>query len=508
MVGPPLWFDPALWFNVPAMDVTQHTLLSIRDAIAAGSMKSTQVTGAYLDRIEQHNGSLNVYTQVFADRAMQRAEACDRSQITGPLAGVPIAIKDNLCTRFGRTTCCSKMLADFEAPYDATVVELLENAGAVILGKTNLDEFAMGSSTEHSVFGPTRNPFDPERVPGGSSGGSAAAVAACLAPAAIGSDTGGSIRQPAALCGVAGLKPTYGRVSRRGLVAFASSLDQIGPITRDLADAALLMNVIADYDDRDSTSAPPTMTGPTPDYLAELDQPLDRITIGLARQYRGEGNDPAVSNMIDQAVEVYRAAGAKVIDVDLPHTEYGLPAYYIVAPAEASSNLARYDGVHYGHRAAEADDLVDLYARSRAEGFGDEVKRRIMLGTYALSSGYYDAYYLRALKIRRLILDDFEAAFGQCDAIVGPTSPGPAFYFGEKLDDPLAMYLNDIYTVPASLAGISGISINGGYADVDGRALPLGLQLLAGAFEESKLLRVARVFEQSGIGAFRAPSLG
>ena len=487
-----------------SFDATATTMIGVRDAIASGATSSAAATGAYLERIERLNPRIGAYTQVFGERAMARAEAVDRGEASGPLAGVPIAIKDNLCTRFGATTCSSKMLAGFEAPYDATVVQRLEAAGAVILGKTNLDEFAMGSSTEHSAWGPTRNPWDTDRVPGGSSGGSAAAVAADLCAAAIGSDTGGSIRQPASLCGVVGLKPTYGLVSRYGLVAFASSLDQIGPITRDLADAALLMNVICGFDPMDSTSAPPEVSGELPDYTAELDRPIDGLRIGLAKQYMGEGNDPAVGAMIERAIELYRAQGAEVVEVDLPHTDYGIPTYYIVATAEASSNLARYDGVHYGHRTPEPDDLLDLYAASRSEGFGPEVQRRIMLGTHALSSGYYDAYYLRAQKVRRLILRDFEEAFGRCDAILCPTTTGPAFRFGDKVDDPVSMYLNDVYTVNANLAGICGVSLPGGRVEAQGRSLPLGLQLLAPLFAEAKLLRAARGFErEAGWGGMR-----
>ena len=451
----------------------------------------------YLERIEQLDESVHAYNEVVAERALERAEAVDAGKVTGPLAGVPIAIKDNMCSTFGRTTCSSKILANFRSPYNATVVNRLEAAGAVILGKTNLDEFAMGSSTEHSAFGATRNPWDTERVPGGSSGGSAAAVAADLCAAALGSDTGGSIRQPAALCGVVGLKPTYGLVSRFGLVAFASSLDQIGPITHTVADAALLLNVIAGHDPADSTSAPNDAGRQDADYLAQLDEPVTDLRLGIAKQYMSDANDPAVNECIDRAIGHYEDAGATIVEVDLPHTDYGLPTYYIVATAEASSNLARYDGVHYGHRTDHADDLIDLYAATRAEGFGEEVKRRIMLGTFALSSGYYDAYYVRALKVRRLIKQDFDAAFGQCDAIICPTVPAPAFRFGEKLDDPLQMYLSDVYTVPCSLAGIAGISIPAGLAEVDGTQLPLAVQLLGPTFSEPKLLRIARMLESA-----------
>ncbi len=479
------------------MDPTRQTVSSIRQAIATGETTAAAVTRAYLDRIERLDPTVRAYHETYPERALERAAAVDRGEVSGPLAGVPIALKDNLCSTFGRTTCSSRMLADFRAPYTATVVEKLEAAGAVVLGKTNLDEFAMGSSTENSAIGPTRNPWDTRRVPGGSSGGSAAAMAADLCAAAIGSDTGGSIRQPAALCGVVGVKPTYGLVSRFGLVAFASSLDQIGPITRSLEDAACLMNVLAGHDPRDSTSADRETSGPIPDYTADLDLPLDRLRLGIAKQYMGAGNDPAVTAMLEGAIDVYRDAGAEIVEVDLPHTDYGIPTYYIVATAEASSNLARYDGVHYGHRAAEATDLIDLYAASRAEGFGEEVKRRIMLGTYALSSGYYDAYYLRALKVRRLIKRDFDEAFGRCEAILCPTAPNPPFRFGERTDDPLSMYLSDIYTVNCNLAGIAGLSLNGGFAEIDGRRLPLGLQLIGPAFSEARLFRIARQFEKA-----------
>ncbi len=480
-----------------SIDLTQATMTELRDAVADKSVSAVELTRAYLERIEAHDGHVRAYNETYADRAIERAEAVDRGEVTGVLAGVPIALKDNLCTTWGHTTCSSNILKNFRAPYNATVVEKLEAAGAVVLGKTNLDEFAMGSSTENSGFKPTKNPWDTGRVPGGSSGGSAAAVAADLCAAAFGSDTGGSIRQPAALCGVVGLKPTYGLISRFGLVAFASSLDQIGPFTHTVEDAAVLLNVIAGHDPRDSTSADPDTSGPIPDYTANLDRPIEGLKLGIAKQYMGEGNDPAVAKMIDDAIAMYKDMGATIVEVDLPHTEYGIPTYYIVATAEASSNLARYDGVHYGHRTEAPDDLIDLYSASRAEGFGDEVKRRIMLGTYALSSGYYDAYYLRALKVRRLIKNDFDAAFAQCDAIVCPTTTGPAFKFGEKTDDPLSMYLNDVYTVNANLAGIAGISVPGGFTEVDGKTLPLGLQLLGPTFSEPTLLRAANMYEKS-----------
>jgi aspartyl-tRNA(Asn)/glutamyl-tRNA(Gln) amidotransferase subunit A len=477
------------------MDITRQSMIAIRDAIRSRQTSAEQVTRACLDRIAALDGKLHCFNELYADLALDRARQVDQGHLTGPLAGVPIALKDNLCTSWGRTTCSSRMLADFRAPYDATVVRRLLDAGAVLLGKTNLDEFAMGSSTENSAFGPTRNPWDPDRVPGGSSGGSAAALAADFCAASIGSDTGGSIRQPAALCGVVGLKPTYGLVSRYGLVAFASSLDQIGPFTRNVADAAALLNVIAGFDPLDSTSADESIAGPKPDYLADLDRPLPKLRLGVASQYMSDANSPAVKVALDRAIAAYQDQGASLVEVDLPHTEYGIPVYYIVATAEASSNLARYDGVHFGHRAAHADDLIDLYAASRAEGFGDEVKRRIMLGTYVLSSGYYDAYYNRALKVRRLIKQDFDRAFADCDAILCPTTTGAAFRFAEKTDDPLQMYLNDVYTVNCNLAGIAGISLPGGLDESTGRPLPLGLQLLGPVFSEAKLLRIARMWE-------------
>lgn len=483
-------------YHACPMELTRTSLIACRDAVASGQISAVSLARAYLDRITGHDGVLGCYGQVFADRALARAAQVDAGEVVGALAGVPIAIKDILCTDWGRTTCSSKMLAGFEAPYNATAVNRLEAAGAIILGKTNMDEFAMGSSTETCAWGPTRNPWDTACVPGGSSGGSAAAVAADLCAAALGTDTGGSIRQPAALCGVVGLKPTYGRVSRWGLVAFASSLDQIGPITHTVEDAALLLGVISGPDERDATCS----DRPVPDYLAALNNPPAALRIGLATQYLSEVNDPAVQAAVDEAITLFRDHGATIEEVDLPHTEYGIPTYYIVATAEASSNLARYDGVHYGHRAESSDGLVDLYSRSRAEGFGDEVKRRIMLGTYALSSGYYDAYYLRALKVRRLIQEDFNRVFsgdGACDLILCPTTTGPAFPIGSRIDNPLDMYLNDIYTVNANLSGIPGITLPAGTTTAGGsRHRPVGIQLLAPLFEESKLLQAAHLYQQ------------
>ena len=467
---------------------TNMTVTELRDAIAAKQLSAVEATRGFLDRIHANNPYLNAFYDTYTERALQRAAAVDAGEVTGALAGVPIAIKDNLCTTFGRTTCSSRMLENFRAPYTATAVEKLEAAGAVVLGKTVLDEFAMGSSTENSAFGVVRNPWNTDCVPGGSSGGSAVAVAAQLAAAGIGSDTGGSIRQPAALCGVVGMKPTYGRISRWGLIAFASSLDQIGPFTHTVTDAAAMLQAMAGQDPLDSTSAPVDV----PDYTAQLDEPIAGLRIGLAKQYMAEGNHPAVTAAVNDAVEVYQRAGATVVEVDLPHTDYGIPVYYIVATAEASSNLARYDGVHYGYRAKDPDDLIDLYARSRAEGFGEEVQRRIMLGTYALSSGYHDAYYVRALKVRRLIMQAFIDVFTRCHVILCPTSTGPAFRIGEKADDPLTMYLNDIYTVNGNLTGLPGISLPAGLSD---EGLPVAVQLFGPAFEEARLLRAARMYE-------------
>lgn len=479
------------------------TLLAARDAIASKQISAVELTRAILDRIQRLDPTLKAYNSVDPDLALRQAAEVDAGRRTGPLAGVPIALKDNLCTSWGTTTCSSKMLANFRAPYDATVVRKLDAAGAVFLGKTNLDEFAMGSSTENSAFHITRNPWDTERVPGGSSGGSAAALAASLCCGAIGSDTGGSIRQPAALCGVVGLKPTYGLVSRYGLVAFASSLDQIGPFGWTVADTALQLQVLSGHDPKDSTS----INREVPDYLADLDEPIKGLRIGIAHEYEVEGLDPQVKAAFDAAVKQYQALGAEIVEVSMPHTEYGIAAYYVIAPCEASSNLARYDGVHYGHRTKEpVKDIVELFSRSRAEGFGDEVKRRIMIGTYALSSGYYDAYYLRAQKVRRLIQQDFEKAFTKCDLVVTPTSPTPAFRVGEKSGDPLSMYLADVFTVTCNIAGIPGISIPCGFTN-DAKPLPIGLQLLGPAFGEKTLLRAARMYERATEWHKRRPTL-
>src|SRR5437660_1607535 len=460
---------------------------------------------------EKLNETLNAFLQIDRSGALRRAEEIDKNPTKElPLRGVPIAIKDNICVRGLQTSCGSKILGDYHPPYNATVIERLQYAGAVVIGKTNCDEFAMGSSNENSAFGPVHNPWALDRISGGSSGGSAAAVAAELAPLALGSDTGGSIRQPAALCGVVGLKPTYGRVSRYGLIAYASSLDQIGPFARDLADAALLLKVIAGGDPLDSTS----VDRPVPDYPATLDTPPESLRIGVVPEFFGAGLDPEVEAAVREAVRVYESAGATIKEVSLPHSTYGVPAYYIVAPAECSSNLARYDGTIFGHRAedfspttpeeAELPPLIRMMMASRAEGFGAEVKRRIMLGTFALSAGYADQYYNQALKVRRLIRNDFDTAFKEVDVLLGPTSPTPAFQLGERTADPLAMYLSDIYTITANLAGIAGLSVPCGLTR---SGLPIGLQLLAPAFAEEALLRTARVFERATDWHTKRPGL-
>jgi aspartyl-tRNA(Asn)/glutamyl-tRNA(Gln) amidotransferase subunit A len=469
------------------------TIISARDAIAAKQISASEFVRTSIEQIESLESKLHAFNSTFADRALERAKLVDEGKLSGPLAGATIALKDNLCMSFGLTTCSSKILANFRSPYDATVVKKLESAGAIIVGKTNLDEFAMGSSTENSAFGPSRNPWDTDRVPGGSSGGSATAVTASMACAALGSDTGGSIRQPASLCGLVGLKPTYGRVSRYGLVAFASSLDQVGPLGHTVADAALMLNVIAGHDPKDSTSA----TDAVPDYLAKLEDPIKPLRIGIAREYKLDGAvDPQVQRAVDEAVNVYKKLGAEVVDISLPHTKYGIAAYYIIAPCEASSNLARYDGVHFGHRTKEpVRDIVELFSQSRAEGFGEEVQRRIMIGTYALSSGYHDAYYVRAQKIRALIKRDFDEAFARCDVILSPTRPTPAFKVGEKSADPLQMYLCDVFTVTCNIAGVPGVSVPCGFTR-GAKPLPIGMQLVGPTFSEQTLLRTARLYER------------
>ncbi len=460
--------------------------------LRAGEFSSVELTRHYLERIARHDGRLNSYITVCEERALQQAEAADRALAAGDavsLTGIPLAQKDIFCTDGVKTSCGSRMLDSFIAPYDSAVAERCDAAGMVMLGKTNMDEFAMGSSNETSYYGPVRNPWDMEAVPGGSSGGSAAAVAACLAPFATGTDTGGSIRQPAALCGITGIKPTYGRVSRYGMIAFASSLDQGGVMARSAADAALLLGVIAGFDERDSTSVDRVV----PDYSAALEGDLSGLRIGLPQEYFTTGLDGDVARVIEAAIAEYRALGAEVRDISLPNTGLAVPTYYVIAPAECSSNLSRFDGVRFGYRCAEPADLEDLYKRSRGEGFGAEVKRRIMVGTYALSAGYYDAYYLKAQQLRRLISDDFARAFAEVDVIMGPTSPTVAFNLGEKSDDPVSMYLSDIYTIAVNLAGLPGISIPAGF--VSGR--PVGLQIIGNYFAEERLLNVAHRFQQA-----------
>ena len=478
----------------------------LRDQIAAGDVKSVAVTKAVFEQIEKHERTIGAYISIFEEQALAKAREIDdkiaAGEPVGKLAGVPVAIKDNMCTTFGTTTCASKILENFHSPYNATVVEKLLSADAVIVGKTNMDEFAMGSSTENSGLKQTVNPWDTSRVPGGSSGGSAAAVAGRLCCASLGSDTGGSIRQPASFCGVVGLKPTYGRVSRFGLVAYGSSLDQIGPITRTVGDCALMMNVIAGYDPADSTSID-EKTAPVPDYLEKLDEPIRRLKIGTVPELNA-GSDSDVQKAISGAIEVYKKLGAKIVEIEMPHFDYAIAAYYVIATAEASSNLARYDGVHYGHRTKNPKDYIEVYTKSRAEGFGKEVKRRIMLGTYALSSGYYDAYYLKALKVRNLIRGDFTKAFERCDCIMMPVSPTTAFKIGEKVDDPLKMYLSDVYTIAANLAGIPSISVPCGF---DENNLPIGLQILSPAFSEDRLLRIARMYEKETNWHTKTPPL-
>jgi aspartyl-tRNA(Asn)/glutamyl-tRNA(Gln) amidotransferase subunit A len=468
-----------------------RSLAELSAALRSKQISSIELAEAFLGRIERFR-PLNAFITVDRERTLAQARAADKRIAegkAGPLTGIPLAHKDIFCTAGLLTTCGSKMLSNFVAPYDATVIARFNEAGAVILGKTNMDEFAMGSSNENSYFGPVKNPWDQAAVPGGSSGGSAAAVAAGLAPAATGTDTGGSIRQPAAFCGITGLKPSYGRVSRYGMIAFASSLDQGGTLARCAEDAARVLNVMAGFDPRDSTS----VDLPVADYTQSLAHGLKGLRIGLPREFFGEGLSTEVGQAIEQAIAEYKKLGAKVIDIDMPNCNLAVPCYYVLAPAEASSNLARYDGVRYGYRAPAYTDLIDMYKKTRSQGFGAEVKRRILIGTYALSAGYYDAYYLKALKLRRLIADDFKRAFELCDVIAGPTAPTTAFGLGAKVDDPVAMYLNDIYTIPVNLAGLPGISIPVGF---DAAGHPIGLQLIGRYFEEAQLLNVAHRYQQ------------
>ena len=469
----------------------EKSIAELATALAAGEVSSTELTRHYLERIERLDPGINSFITVTGDLALEQARAADSRLARGdggPLTGIPMAHKDIFCTAGVRTSCGSRMLDGFVSPYDATVVERMGAAGMVMLGKLNMDEFAMGSSNETSWYGPVHNPWDPERVPGGSSGGSAAAVAARLTPLATSTDTGGSIRQPAALCGLTGLKPTYGLVSRYGMIAFASSLDQGGPMARSAADAAWLLGAMAGFDERDSTS----LDQPVPDYPALLDQPLDGLRIGLPREHFDSGLDARVAEAVREALRVLEAQGATIRDVSLPHTHLSVPAYYVVAPAECSSNLSRYDGVRFGYRCAEPASLEDLYKRSRGEGFGPEVKRRILIGTYALSAGYYDAYYLKAQRARRLIKEDFARVFREVDVLMGPTTPAPAFRLGEKSGDPVAMYLSDIYTIAANLAGLPALSVPAGMVE----GLPVGLQMVGPYFAEGRLLNVAHRYQQ------------
>ncbi len=485
------------------MELYGLTIHELQDKLRAGQTTAAEITASVFGRIDAVEKDVRAYITLMRKSALVEAARADE-QIKkgegGALTGIPIALKDITCTQGFRTTCGSRILDNFIPPYDATVVEKLRAAGAVFTGKTNMDEFAMGSSTETSHFGTTRNPWDLGRIPGGSSGGSAAAVAADECIAALGSDTGGSIRQPAALCGVVGMKPTYGRVSRYGLIAFASSLDQIGPFTKDVEDCAIVMNVISGYDPRESTSVPEEV----PDYRQYLGRGVEGWTVGIPKEYFVAGIDPEVETAVRRAIMALEQAGARCVEVSLPHTKYCLAVYYIVAPAEASSNLARYDGVRYGFRSEGNRDLLDMYKKTRAAGFGAEVKRRIMLGTYALSSGYYDAYYKKASQVRALIKRDFDRAFTGCDVILTPTTPTPAFRIGEKTDDPMQMYLSDIFTISANLAGIPGISVPCGFT---AGGLPIGVQFLAGHFREERLIQIAGAFEKAANIEKRRPSL-
>lgn len=476
-----------------SLRLCEYTALQIKEKITSGEIRPVDLTRQFIEQIKNTDPHVQAYLRIDEEGALKKAaqiqKKIENAEKVGFLAGVPIAIKDNICTKDLTTTCASKILKNFTPPYDAFVVKRLKEEDAIILGKTNLDEFAMGSSTENSGYKITRNPWNLEYVPGGSSGGSAAAVAANLSVMALGSDTGGSVRQPAALCGVVGVKPTYGRVSRFGLIAFGSSLDQIGTFTRDVKDAAVLLQVIAGHDFHDSTSMPV----PVPDYLNEIDSGARGLRIGIPKEYFAAGLNTDVHAAVKAALGKYEQLGAKIVDISLPHTEYAVAVYYIVANAEASSNLARYDGVRYGYRTPTSNGIIDMYCRTRSEGFGNEVKRRIMLGNYALSSGYYDAYYLKASRVRNLIKGDFDVAFQKVDCIICPTSPVPGFKIGERAKNPLEMYLSDIYTIPANLAGIPGISLPCGFSK---EGLPVGMQILGKHFEEKKLLQIAYAFER------------
>ncbi len=473
-------------------DLCEKTATQLAQLLRNREISSVEITRSVLDRIEVADERVRAYVTVTPEMALDIAEEADRrfaAHEARPLTGIPIAVKDNMCVRGKRTTCGSRILADFVPPYDATVVTLIRDEAMPILGLANMDEFAIGSSTETSCWGPTRNPWNLQMIPGGSSGGPAAAVAASEAVVSLGSDTGGSIRLPAAFCGVSGIKPTYGAVSRYGLVAYASSLDQIGPIARTVTDLALMLNLICRHDPQDSTSVPREH----PDFTAFLDRSVKGMTLGLPREFFSQLNDPDVERVMADSRRVFEGLGVRFVELSLPHLDYGIAAYYIIAPSEASSNLARYDGVKYGHRAREFDGMIDMYCRTRAEGFGPEVKRRIMLGTYALSSGYYDAYYLKAAKVRTLITNDFKRAFQSCDAVLCPTAPSPPFGIGEKMDDPIQMYLTDVFTIPVNMAGLPGLAIPGGFSD---GGLPVGIQLIAPHFEESRLVQLGSAYQK------------
>jgi aspartyl-tRNA(Asn)/glutamyl-tRNA(Gln) amidotransferase subunit A len=485
------------------MELCQLTAYQLHEMLMRKEVTSREITESVLKRIAKVEDRIHAFITLTPDVARQQAALADariQKGETTPLTGIPLAIKDLICTQGVRTTCGSHILENYIPPYDATVIEKLKAAGAVLVGKANMDEFAMGSSTENSFFGPTHNPWDLERIPGGSSGGAAAAVAAGECIASLGSDTGGSIRQPASCCGVVGIKPTYGRVSRYGLVAFASSLDQIGPFSKDVRDAALLLQAICGHDFRDSTS----VNVPVPDFTQSLVDNVRGMILGIPKECFREGLDPEVESAFREAVRNLEKLGAKTVEVSLPHSEYALAVYYIIAPAEASSNLARYDGVKYGFRAKGSFDLMEMYKETRSQGFGAEVKRRIMLGTYALSAGYYEAYYRKAAQVRTLVRQDFEKTFAHCDVLLTPTAPTPAFKLGEKVDDPLQMYLSDIFTIPCNLAGLPGLSLPSGFSK---QGLPIGLQILANHFQEEKMLRAAYVYEQNTEYHLRQPAL-
>jgi aspartyl-tRNA(Asn)/glutamyl-tRNA(Gln) amidotransferase subunit A len=484
-------------------DLCEKTATELARLLRDRETSSVEITRSVLDRIDAAEERVKAYVTVRPDMALEMAQDADRRFAAGdvkPLTGVPIAVKDNMCVRGQRTTCGSRILANFVPPYDATVVSLIRKEGMPILGSANMDEFAMGSSTETSCWGPTRNPWDLEMIPGGSSGGSAAAVASAEAVVALGSDTGGSIRLPACFCGVSGIKPTYGTVSRYGLVAYASSLDQIGPIALTVEDLALMLNLICGHDPLESTSVPQEY----PDFTSFLDKSVKGLTLGLPKEFFGQLNDPDVERVMADTRKVFQSLGVKFVDLSLPHLDYGIAAYYIIAPSEASSNLARYDGVKYGHRAKDFDGMIDMYCRTRAEGFGSEVKRRIMLGTYALSSGYYDAYYLKAAKVRTLITNDFKKAFESCDAILCPTAPSPPFKIGEKVDDPIQMYLTDVFTIPVNMAGLPGMAIPGGFSD---SGLPVGIQLIAPHFQEGRLVQLGSALQKETDHHLKRPPL-